>query len=127
MGRWLDRADAFNRRRVEAANASDRRQQERGGPVSDPEGRTWHVSAEFLTAATFWAGWLPFPLDWAAWETIGRRRGEGRVIAHSDAGVERTVRVRDVAQLEAAHDEVRTRLAEGRPLPASVGWTDRPA
>jgi hypothetical protein len=96
-------------------------------PVTDPDGRTWYVSTEFITAATFGAGWLPFPIDWAAWETIGRRRGEGRVVARSDDGVMRTVQVRDVAQLEAAQDDVRTLLSEGQPLPAQIGWTGRPA
>jgi hypothetical protein len=116
--RWLDKWDERNRKVIEQRALQEAEGREMR--VSDPDGRTWHVSPSTSREHVLGPAVLPFPLDVLAWQVHARLRGSVIIEARRDDGLVHHTRVRHPSEAVTAVDEVRRQLAQGHEPPSKL-------
>jgi hypothetical protein len=117
---WLDTWDERNRKVSERQQHVLQEAEGREAPVSDPEGRTWHVSPKTSKEHVLGPAILPFPLDALVYEVHARLRGSVIIEARRDDGLVHHTRVRHPREAVTAVYEVRRRLSQGHLPPSKL-------
>lgn len=117
---WLDNWDERNKNVIEQQQRALQEAEGRETSVSDPDGRTWHVSPSTSREHVLGPAVLPFPLDVLAWQVHARLRGSVIIEARRDDGLVHHSRVRHPHEAMTAVDEVRRRLAQGHAPPSKL-------